>query len=89
MTPAQFGAVRALLDVSRDDLASATKVPASTIETFESGRLFMSDLSVTEALRRTLEDLGVVFTGSGEEVGVRRRKMLGPWGSLRAPSGAA
>jgi transcriptional regulator with XRE-family HTH domain len=76
MTPAQCRAARALVDLSREDLASATKVPASTIADFERGRLFISDPGVTEALRRTLEDLGVVFTGSGEEVGVRRRKML-------------
>lgn len=70
MTIARLRAARALAEVDQKALAEASKVSLSTIARFESGkgRAQLSALHES-AIRRALEDFGIVFLPEGEVVG--------------------
>jgi transcriptional regulator with XRE-family HTH domain len=64
LTPEQLRAARALVDWSRDDLATKSDVSPNTVWGFEQGR---SDpkLSTLNKWRRALENAGVIFVEDG------------------------
>jgi DNA-binding transcriptional regulator YiaG len=66
--PAQIRAGRALLDLSQDQLAEAAQVGVSTLRDFESQRRSTAGDSLP-ALRRALENAGVVFLSSTPDHG--------------------
>jgi transcriptional regulator with XRE-family HTH domain len=69
-SPAQVGAARALLNIGRDDLAKLSGVSERALGNYEMGRpKFIR--SNREAVRKTLEQLGVEFLGGD---GVRRKE---------------
>lgn len=70
MTPAQCRMARALLDLKRADLAKLAGVSEKTIGDYERGQRTMLRTHV-EAVRRTLERLGVEFMADRD--GVMRR----------------
>jgi len=77
ITPAQSRAGRALIDWSRDQLASASKVALRTIVDFERGAREPREVT-KDAIRRALETAGVIFVDeNGEGPGVRLRKGAG------------
>jgi transcriptional regulator with XRE-family HTH domain len=69
----QSRAARALLQWSREDLADAASVSASTVKNFEAGRNTIP--AVATAIERTLTEAGIEFIrpDNGGE-GVRWRK---------------
>ena len=69
-TPAQCRAARALLGITRDELARQSGVSKRAIAAFEAGESQLMRLN-HEAVRQTLERAGVQFT-DGE--GVKRRR---------------
>lgn len=74
MTPAQCRAARALVDWSREQLSTASKVAHRTIVDFERGARSPRILTV-EAIQHALETAGVIFVEkNGEGPGVRLRK---------------
>jgi DNA-binding XRE family transcriptional regulator len=70
MSPAQCRAARALVNIGRDELAKLSGVSERAIANFEMERtkFIRSNL---EAVRRTLERLGIEFT---EDDGVKRTR---------------
>ena len=68
-TPAQCRAARALIGISRDELARQSGVSKRAIAAVEAGESRLMRLN-HEAVRQTLERAGVQFT---EADGVRRR----------------
>ena len=75
MTPAQCRAARALVRLSQDDLAEASKVAKATIAAFELDQRQPYPRTLV-ALRSALEDHGVVFIAeNGGGAGVRLRDM--------------
>jgi ribosome-binding protein aMBF1 (putative translation factor) len=73
ITADQSRAARALLQWSREDLAAAAKVSASTIKNFEAGRGTIQ--AVASAIERTLTEAGIEFIRSDNGGdGVRWRK---------------
>ena len=74
MTPAQCRAGRALVQMSQDDLAAASKVAKRTIASFE-GADRQPQPRTLEAICAALEAAGVVFIEeNGGGPGVRLRK---------------
>jgi transcriptional regulator with XRE-family HTH domain len=73
ITPAQSRAARALLNLSREELAAMAKVAARTVTDFERGA--RSPIRITrQALRQALEAAGVEFIEqNGGGPGVRLR----------------
>lgn len=69
-TPAQCRAARALVGMTRDELARQSGVSKRAIAAFEAGESRLMRLN-HEAVRQTLEPAGVQFT---EGDGVRRRE---------------
>jgi transcriptional regulator with XRE-family HTH domain len=69
-SPAQVRAARALLNIGRDDLAKLSGVSERAIGNYEMGRTKFIR-SNREAVRKTLEQLGVEFLGGD---GVRRKE---------------
>jgi|HubBroStandDraft_4_1064222.scaffolds.fasta_scaffold197803_2 predicted transcriptional regulator len=67
MTPAQCGAVRALINMSHAELAGAAAVPLALIADFESGAGTPRPADV-EAIQKVLERAGVEFV---DEIGVK------------------
>ncbi|MFC5505158.1 helix-turn-helix domain-containing protein [Bosea massiliensis] len=75
-TRSQMRAARALLGWSQLDLASRAGVSLPTIKRLEPGDEVLTGSHQTiEAIRRALEDAGVIFVAeNGEGPGVRLRK---------------
>ncbi len=74
ITPEQSRAARGLLDWSQVHLADRSNLSQSTIRDFEKGRRVPS-VNNLAAIRRALEEAGVVFIDSnGDGPGVRLRK---------------
>ncbi|MDF2371978.1 MAG: helix-turn-helix transcriptional regulator [Rhizobiaceae bacterium] len=74
ITPGQCRAARALLDWSRNQLATSSKIALRTVVDFERGARTPRVLTL-DAIRRTLESEGVIFINeNGEGPGVRLKK---------------
>ncbi|KAB2700318.1 helix-turn-helix transcriptional regulator [Ochrobactrum sp. Kaboul] len=76
ITPAQCRAARALIEWSRDDLASACAVALRTIVDFERGAREPRRVTL-QAIRAALEAAGVIFidqNGNGPGVRLRDRQ---------------
>lgn len=74
MTRDQCRAARAILDISRENLAELSKVSLRTIVDFERGARDPREITI-DALRGALEAAGVIFVAeNGEGPGVRLRK---------------
>lgn len=74
ITPPQLRAARALLDWSREELASKADTTARTLARIEAGETVPRQ-STTEAIRSALEAAGVQFIPeNGGGAGVRLRK---------------
>lgn len=67
-SPAQCRAARALLNITQDELAKRSGVAKRTVAGFEAGETRPMRMN-WEAIRQTLEQLGVEFTDGD---GVRR-----------------
>ncbi|MEJ5087128.1 helix-turn-helix domain-containing protein [Brucella pseudogrignonensis] len=65
ITPAQSRAARGLLEWSQEQLAQAAHLGLSTIRDFEKGRRVPTHNNLA-AIKRSLEDAGLVFVGAGE-----------------------
>lgn len=65
LTPAQCRAARAILEMSREDLAKAAGIAARTLVDFERGarQPLRNNLA---AIRAAMEDRGIVFIGADE-----------------------
>lgn len=79
LTAAQIRAARALLDWTQPKLAEMTKISTPTIRRMESDRgPSASTAANVEAVRRALEQAGVVFLDKGDTTtggpGVRLKK---------------
>ena len=66
LTPAQCLGARAMLGLTRADLAKAAKVSAATLADFESGKREPYARTL-EDIRQALEGRGVVFLADGEQ----------------------
>ncbi|WP_162146184.1 DUF1488 family protein [Inquilinus limosus] len=78
IVPAQVRAGRALLDWSQDTLARSANVGLSTVKDVESGKREPIAANLA-AIRRALEDAGVVFippNGDGPGVRLRGRRAI-------------
>lgn len=81
--PAQLRAARALLDWTQDDLATAAGVGISSVREIE-GLKRPADTGSAAALRRTLENEGIVFVpgdkdaGPGVRIGPNRPNIIRP-----------
>ena len=74
MTPGQCRAARALIGMSRADLAHAALVTSGVVMGFEEGTR-VPQKAYLDAIRRSLEAAGVMFVDrDGHGVGVRLRK---------------
>lgn len=67
ITPAQCRAARALIDVSREELANLSGTAHRTIVDFERGAR-QPRMNTLEALRQALERAGVAFLAEGEQI---------------------
>ena len=75
VTPAQCRAARGLLALSQTELAILANVSLKTIQNFE-GEKREPIPATLAALRRALEEAGVIFIPTnGEGVGVRLRRL--------------
>lgn len=63
--PSQSRAARGLLDWSQTKLAQMANLSESTVRDFEKGRRIPS-INNLSALRRAMEDAGVIFQNAGE-----------------------
>lgn len=76
LRPEQCRAARALLDWSREQLATASQVAHRTIVDFERGARDPRQTTLDE-IRRALEAAGVIFVAeNGEGPGVRLKKTV-------------
>lgn len=74
MTPPQFRAARAILDMSQQDVATAAGVSVTTLRNFERGATNPTR-AVLSVLRSTMEARGVMFIEpNGGGAGVRLLK---------------
>jgi transcriptional regulator with XRE-family HTH domain len=74
MTPAQMRMARAALHWSVEQLAEKSGVHRNTISNFETGR-YAGDPEKRDAIKRTLESAGVIFTDENrEDSGVMLRR---------------
>jgi transcriptional regulator with XRE-family HTH domain len=72
--PAQSRAARALIEWSQEELAANANLSLSTIRDFEKSRR-LPHVNNLAAIRRALEDAGVVFIAeNGDGPGVRLKK---------------
>lgn len=77
ITGPQSRAARALLDITRDELADMSRVSKRTILHFEAGERQAVPATV-DALRRALEEAGIEFIPeNGGGAGVRLKKAGG------------
>ena len=77
LSPAQCRAARALVSLSQEGLADASKVAKATIANFETGKREPYPRTLND-LREALERAGVLFIAeNGEGPGVRLRKVEG------------
>ena len=77
LSPAQCRAARALVSLSQEGLADASKVAKATIANFETGKREPYPRTLDD-LREALERAGVLFIAeNGEGPGVRLRKVEG------------
>ena len=67
---AQVRAARALLDWNQADLAAAAEISLPTVKRYEAGMRTPIPPILT-AIRRALEDAGVIFENDGKHVGVK------------------
>jgi len=75
VTPGQLRAGRALLGLSRDELARHARLPVGTIEQAEADNSPGAPGETLAAIRSALEDLRVIFIDAGDEgPGVRLRR---------------
>lgn len=75
--PEQCRAARALLDLDQATVAQMASVSRNTVADFENGKRVPNSNNLA-AVRRALEDAGVIFMPeNGEGVGVRLRKRNG------------
>jgi transcriptional regulator with XRE-family HTH domain len=79
MKAEQCRGARAMLEMSREELARRASVPERSVADFEAGRR-QPAASTLQAMRRALESAGVIFT-DGDEPGVKLRR-AGPQGGL-------
>ncbi len=96
LTPPQIRAARALLDWSQDQLAEKAAVSLSTVRDYEKERRG-GEIEGLKAIRRALENDGVVFISGDNHLGpgvrlatgrptvLRRPVKLGRWGELMIP----
>lgn len=76
MIPEQCRGARAMLGVSRGDLANRAQVAERTIADFEAARRQPIPATL-QALQRALEDAGIEFTGApDDQPGIRLRKAV-------------
>lgn len=74
ITPEQCRAARALLNISQNDLAEWARVSRATLADFERG-IRTPHPNNLAALRRMLEDAGIIFIAeNGDGPGVRLKK---------------
>ena len=75
LTAEQCRAGRALLNLSRDDLADMAEVGVATISDFERGQRQPYERTLRD-IRKALEDAGVLFVPADEtaSVGVRLKR---------------
>ena len=72
----QSRAARALLNWSRDELATRCKVSMASLADFEAGKRKPYERTLAD-IRRAFEDAGVIFIDeNGEGPGVRLRKNI-------------
>ncbi len=72
ITSAQCRGARAMLDITREELARLSEVSARTIADFETDKRQPIKANIA-ALKRTLENAGIEFT-NGDQPGVRLAK---------------
>jgi len=79
LTPGQCRAARALLDWTQDELAARAEISRSTVRGFERAQHGLQRATAA-AIRRVLEQAGVVILEAGPEggVGVRLRGEAAP-----------
>jgi transcriptional regulator with XRE-family HTH domain len=74
LIPSQCRAARALVEITREELAAAAKVAVRTIADFETGKR-QPIVATRQAMRAALEAAGVAFVApNGEGPGVRLRR---------------
>jgi predicted transcriptional regulator len=77
MTPAQCRAARAMLDISREDIAAASGVSFATIRRHEQNLRPPVQPHMVRRIRDRLEELGAVFTDGDDAnapgVAIRRK----------------
>jgi len=66
ITAAQIRGARAMADLSREDLATESKLPLSSIETIETD-IASADAKALLAVRAVLEARGILFLPSGSQ----------------------
>jgi transcriptional regulator with XRE-family HTH domain len=76
LLPQQSRGARGLLNWTQSELAKAATVGLSTIKNFESERRETTPANVN-AIRRALEDAGVVFVDDGKFAGVKLKLKRG------------
>jgi transcriptional regulator with XRE-family HTH domain len=79
LMPAQCRAARGLVEWSQDQLAKNAGVGNSTVRDFEKGRRVPMKENLA-AIRRALEDVGIVFESDGKFVGVKLKIRRGKIG---------
>lgn len=78
ISASQMKAARALIDWSQAELASRSGLAEATIRRMEKLGTGKSALSNVQAVKRALEDAGVIFIDpNGEGAGVRLRRNAG------------
>jgi DNA-binding transcriptional regulator YiaG len=76
LTPEQCRGARAMLNMSARELARRSKIGVGTLGNFETGRCKPIPSTIA-AIKRTLEDAGIVFMNSGGDPGLILRGRTG------------